>query len=87
MVIIKTLPPGRELSRDYCANIVLDDSQTTAFELTNRIQYAKKEYNSDYSPRLKPGASRDKPRLCSPTARMLKAALRSRSIERRQQGQ
>ena len=42
---------------------------------------------SDYSPCLKAGASRGRPTLCSPTALIFRAALRSRSIERRQQGQ
>jgi cytochrome P450 len=42
---------------------------------------------SDYSPRLKPGASTGKPTLYSPIALMFSAAFRSRSIERRQQGQ
>lgn len=33
MGIIKTLPPVRELNRDYCANMVLDVYQHVAFEL------------------------------------------------------
>jgi len=35
----------------------------------------------------KPGASRGKPTLCSPRALIFRAAFRSRSISRRQQGQ
>jgi len=48
------------------------------------VQYRR----CDYSPRLKLGASTGwVPRLCSPTAKIFRAAFRSRSMDRRQRGQ
>src|SRR6266702_2730584 len=60
---------------------------TVLSELDNLKIVHRNDDFRDYSPRLKPWASRGKPTLCNPTALMFKAALRSRSLERRQQGQ
>ena len=44
-------------------------------EIIPRRQNACASNSGDYSPRLKPGASRAKPRLASPRARMFNEAL------------
>lgn len=65
------------------------DTDATSVDNALRLLHSSESecVNCDYSPGSSTGASRDNPRLCSPTARMFKAALRSRSMERRQHGQ